>query len=794
MSSEVEPILHQCSNCSVMLDVSEQEPFALINCPSCDVAMRVRKQFNNFELVEVIASGGMGTVYKARDVNLNRIVALKLLRKEFSADQEYIEKLETEAKITASVNHPHVVKVFSFGSDWGQYYIAMELVDKGSLDDLMNLQGRIAEVQVLEIGVQAAMGLRAAFQAGLVHRDVKPGNILFADAHTAKIVDFGLAIPMEQAQEEIGGDIWGTPYYVAPEKLNHEPEDFRSDIYSLGGTLFHALAGRPPFEAENASLVALKHLKNQAVSLQAFAPDISSPTSYVINRTLAKNPDERYQSYDELIEHLEYARSQLLENSGKRQEKVRVVVEGAEQQEAFGYINIAIIGFVLVIGLLFFLFRDTILNRRLSVQELEERRSAQGAGAVEQALIDARKNLIAGKTDAALAALKEIANRPNLQQPAKNWATLTLGIGQYLGNHASDAHGTFDRLRNDGMYSFAERDSKLTSFFTTVGRAITEDKPIDPNLGKQYATPAFEPLAILAFALKDWQMGRFEDAASLFQDFVSSEPTGSWSWIADFKAMAKPYQEDYAVFSELPGKIKNAKGAADQAALIPQIDAIKAKLHMPGKLPEQIETYRRIFKFSAGFSSGRSRIAGWTSKDIGEIGLPGDVDFVKGAYRVDAGGTDIWGSEDSFFYVCRQMTGDGAVIGRVFSLSADDRGAKVGVMMRETLNSKSRHVSTVAYNGGNARCLLRSTTEGVSSEPGKPLSCKRPVWLKLVRSGDNFSSFASKDGVTWEALKEATIPMNSVIYVGMAFTAHNKNSTVKAALDNVTVTTGGDTH
>jgi serine/threonine protein kinase len=175
-----------------------------------------------------------------------------------SAREDERAKLEQEARVTASVNHPHVVRVYSFGEADGQFYLAMELVEKGSLDDLMSVQNRVSEAQVLEIGAQIAQGLEAAAEKGLVHRDVKPGNILFADAHTAKIVDFGLARVLEE-EAEARGEIWGTPYYIAPERLNYEPEDFRSDIYSLGGTLFHAIAGRPPFEAESASLVALTH-------------------------------------------------------------------------------------------------------------------------------------------------------------------------------------------------------------------------------------------------------------------------------------------------------------------------------------------------------------------------------------------------------------------------------------------------------------------------------------------------------------------------------------------------------
>ena len=289
MPPEADTAYQKCSNCFVTLDASEMEPFSEIICPRCNATVRVRSRFNNFELTEVIAHGGMGTVYKARDLNLNRIVALKLLRREFSADQEYIRKLETEAQITAQVNHPHVVKVYSFGGDHGQFYIAMELMEKGSLDDLMVSQGRIPEMQMLEVGIQAARGLRAAFHAGLIHRDIKPGNILFADEHIAKLVDFGLALPLAQAQEA-EAELWGTPYYVSPEKLNNEPEDFRSDIYCLGGTLFHAMAGRPPFPAETASVAVLKELKSNPVSLQAVAPDISSPTAYVINLKVRSAP------------------------------------------------------------------------------------------------------------------------------------------------------------------------------------------------------------------------------------------------------------------------------------------------------------------------------------------------------------------------------------------------------------------------------------------------------------------------------------------------------------------------
>ena len=315
------PILQSCPDCAAVLDISEEEPLSSVTCPVCGAPMRARTQFNNFVLQMQIGVGGMGAVYRALDTKLNRLVALKVVLKHYSSDPAFLAKFEHEARMAAAVNHHNVVKVYSFGSDHGLFYIAMELVDKGSMDELLVKEGRIPEAQALDIGIQIAQGLQAAWHRGLIHRDVKPGNVLFSDASTAKIVDFGLALPMEHTV--VPGskteEVWGTPYYIAPEKLTHEAEDFRSDIYSLGASLFHALAGRPTFEAETNSISALRRLKSLEVNLQTVAPHISSATAYVINRTLRVDPRERPQSYDELIEHLNYARTKLLESGSASQ-------------------------------------------------------------------------------------------------------------------------------------------------------------------------------------------------------------------------------------------------------------------------------------------------------------------------------------------------------------------------------------------------------------------------------------------------------------------------------------------
>jgi serine/threonine protein kinase len=270
----------------------------------------VERTFDHFVVVETLGVGGMGTVYKARDTQLDRFVALKLLRTDLGGEVDHNARLQQEARIAASVNHPSVVQVFDSGTDHGQFYVVMELVDHGSLDDLMTLQPRVPEEQVLGTGIQVAKGLRAALRRGLIHRDVKPANILFADEHVAKIGDFGLASVATQ-RSEMGSILWGTPPYVAPERLSDEPEDFRSDIYSLGATLFHALAGKPPIEGDTNSSAVLRELKQRPLDLQTVAPDVSPRTARVLQRMIAADPAQRFSSYDDLVAELEQAQRAL---------------------------------------------------------------------------------------------------------------------------------------------------------------------------------------------------------------------------------------------------------------------------------------------------------------------------------------------------------------------------------------------------------------------------------------------------------------------------------------------------
>jgi eukaryotic-like serine/threonine-protein kinase len=304
------PCTQTCSLCGVTIDTSNYEPLVHVACPSCGGKVRVQRAFDHFEVVETLGVGGMGAVYKARDTLMDRFVALKLLRRALGSEKDHAARFQREARIAASIDHPNVIQVFSSGTDHGQFYVVMELVDHRSLDDLIEEGGRLPEDRVLEIGIQVAKGLGAAQQQGLIHRDLKPANILFVDEHTAKISDFGLAGVAGEVSER-QTEIWATPYYVAPERLDNRPEDFRSDIYSLGATLFHAVAGKAPIEGDTNSAVALLDLKKRPLDLRAVAPDVSKATASVLQRMIAPDPAQRFSSYNDLVLQLERAKAVL---------------------------------------------------------------------------------------------------------------------------------------------------------------------------------------------------------------------------------------------------------------------------------------------------------------------------------------------------------------------------------------------------------------------------------------------------------------------------------------------------
>ncbi|HEV8544347.1 MAG TPA: serine/threonine-protein kinase [Verrucomicrobiae bacterium] len=319
-----------CRGCGAKIFIpGELPPLATTACSKCGHELMMPMQLRQFELRSPIASGGMGTVYRSFDVNLEREVAVKLMKRELKEDPQALESFYREARAAAALNHTNIIHIYTFDEYEGQLYLVMELADAGSLDSRIEREKRVPELDILDIGIKVASALASALKHNLLHRDIKPGNILFNDEGEPKLIDFGLARKAEGHNDD-ETTIWGTPYYIAPEKVKREREDFLSDMYSLAGTLYHAVTGSVPFEAPTVEAVVAAHIHTPLTPPNQVVPEISQPSSDALARAMAKNPAERFQSYDEFIMALEAARSQLLVNQLRGQAATAVGARGGK--------------------------------------------------------------------------------------------------------------------------------------------------------------------------------------------------------------------------------------------------------------------------------------------------------------------------------------------------------------------------------------------------------------------------------------------------------------------------------
>ena len=265
------------------------------------------KKIGDFELLAKLGEGGMGAVYKARDTQMDRVVALKVMNQNVAGNKEFAERFKREAKATGALNHPNIVAAYGAGEADGRPYLAMELVDGESLRARTKKIGRLPEKEALTIVLKVAQGLGHAHEQGFVHRDIKPDNILLGKDGAVKIVDLGLAKAVDDDQRLTKtGIAIGTPHYISPEQARGEKEiDHRSDIYSLGATLYLLLSGRMPFEGKNNAEIMLKHLKEELENPQDLVPEISDGAVAIVCKMMAKKPSGRYDSCKLLIRDLE---------------------------------------------------------------------------------------------------------------------------------------------------------------------------------------------------------------------------------------------------------------------------------------------------------------------------------------------------------------------------------------------------------------------------------------------------------------------------------------------------------
>ncbi|MGD0090272.1 MAG: protein kinase [Planctomycetota bacterium] len=268
------------------------------------------QQFGQFKLLKKLGEGGMGAVYLAEDTNAGRQVALKLLPKKHAGDSEFLSRFRREARAAGQLNHVNIVSAHTVGEEMGHHYLVMEYVEGEPLDKMLKREGSLPCDKALEIVMQVARGLKHAHEHGIIHRDIKPGNIILTPKGVAKILDLGLSKTISGGDEQTfhtqTGVALGTPHYLSPEQARGDKGiDGRTDIYSLGATFYHLVTGMTPFEGSTAAVIMLKHLNEQLTNPQDIVEDLPDSVAHVIIRMMAKEPADRYRDCKELLDDLE---------------------------------------------------------------------------------------------------------------------------------------------------------------------------------------------------------------------------------------------------------------------------------------------------------------------------------------------------------------------------------------------------------------------------------------------------------------------------------------------------------
>lgn len=264
-----------------------------------------------YKIIQVLGKGGMAIAYKARDTKLDRDVTVKVLRDDFIDDEDFIEKFRTEARSAASLSHPNIVSVYDVGNDGKIYYIVMEYVHGDDLKRTIEASAPFDSITVISIAIQIASALSNAHKHNIVHRDIKPQNILISLDGTTKVTDFGVARAISGATMATAANAVGSVHYFSPEQARGGYVDEKSDIYSLGITMFEMVTGTLPYDGDSSVAVALKHLKEQLPDMRAFNPDISPLVEGIIKKATKKNPDERYENVDLLLADLRKALKEI---------------------------------------------------------------------------------------------------------------------------------------------------------------------------------------------------------------------------------------------------------------------------------------------------------------------------------------------------------------------------------------------------------------------------------------------------------------------------------------------------
>ncbi len=589
-----ETTIAYCHACGSAMDVSGVAPFSNVECPECGKHTRVKREFGPYTLLRRHAIGGMSVVFVAHDNTLDREVALKILNEDYSADERRISAFEEEARITASISHPHVVRVLTTGRAFERFYIAMELVTGGHFEHQIRERGALPEIEVLPLAIQVAEGLQAAHAAGLIHRDVKPGNILLDAAGNAKIVDFGLSLVTKggKAQAE---EIWATPYYVPPEAIEGLEEDFRSDIYAFGATIYHALAGKPSCAEESMVTTILREAKLNVRPLGAVASWLSPETCAVINRAMAYQPADRFSSYDEMIAGLRTAlqRAKAGPAAAPVQDAKALRRQRAAQKRKqsilWGSVAVGVLAVVLGIVLLSGNRPDPLKKPLVGDGSLEAVAGQDPGTSIDPAVASrinrryqgAHEAMVKGDFEKASTEFASLRDDPEVQEPTGTWAGVESVIAAFLNGRSSDAkREARASLKHVSQANLANQSIKKRMEETL---ALMDDLPsISPGQLNPAEANVSLLMAWLLSGLKDWEQGRLTEAVTFFKAVEAVPLKDSDSWARFYQVVAKRYIADSKRLSEAElGNLPDDKAACEKR--VAELNQVLSSLETRGR-------------------------------------------------------------------------------------------------------------------------------------------------------------------------------------------------------------------
>ncbi|WP_018969287.1 serine/threonine-protein kinase [Rubritalea marina] len=601
--------LEKCPACGGEMEITMLPIYTNVQCPHCGEHTHVKSRIGGYQIFKRQGVGGMSVVYGATDVSLGRNVAIKLLNEEYSQDKKRAAEFEKEAQITASISHPNVVRVYTVGQEFNRYYIAMELVEGESLEEMIARSGPQDEEMIAKLAIEIADGLYAAHSENLLHRDMKPGNVLIDRDGHAKIVDFGLAL-MTSGGTAIADEVWATPYYVPPETLEMKPEDLRSDVFALGASLYHALSGKPPFTTETRSTTELLKIKQEVAPLEEVAPNVSQALCDVINKAMAYEVGDRYQDYAELKQALrkvdEYYQSgrdpKVLEDPVSLEEVSRA--RSASRQKATGSL-IAVFCLIVVAGILVVMDRGAepvvapVLSEVAEVPEPEEETEEELEAKAQEAvrlmvasmIRDAQTLMEAKKFSDAQKVYLALAMEPNVEGETVYWAGVHSAMASWMKGDSNRARRSLHQV----LKRRQEQESEPNELEQRLRAALSELQGFDSVMLREEGEVGedLHHIILFASALKEWEQGNWKFAVSKFRRVMSAFSSSHGTAGAYYESVSRDYLADYQVLRNYAGAQPEINDRRDADAALAKLGKLAKALKTQGRAPYNVMLWKQ---------------------------------------------------------------------------------------------------------------------------------------------------------------------------------------------------------